>query len=451
MSSAGGMTLTRRNIFAQSWPIMLANAAAPVVGLVDTFVIGRFATTTALAGIGLGAVIYAIAYWGFGFLRMSTAGLAAQSDGAQDEGSVQAHLVRAVPLGLCIGGLVFITQIPLLAGAFQVFTGTPEIESAAATYIGARLWGLPATLASIALMGWFVGISRSGLALKMQIVLNAVNIILSPLFVIQFGWGLWGVGIASAIAEWCGLAAGLWLAYSAIKIRGGFQRKALSKDTLLDPSALKKLGITNSNIFIRTLCLTVGFSFFGNAAAAQGVIFLAGYHILMQFITMVALVLDAFAHTAEAVTGAAYGAKNRERFDKAVRLTSEFSAVFAVFIGALIYFGGPYFIAMLSNDPEVIASATRYLPYCALAPIVGFAAWQLDGIFIGTTRTREMRNAGLAALALYIASHYLITPSLGKDGIWIAFLIYYISRAITLAFYYPNIRQQMEQPDGYKN
>jgi len=190
----------------------------------------------------------------------------------------------------------------------------------------------------------------------MQIVLNAVNIILSPLFVISFGWGLWGVGIASAIAEWCGLAAGLWLAYSAIKIRGGVRREALSKKALLDPSALKKLGITNSNIFIRTMCLTFGFSFFGNAAAAQGVIFLAGYHILMQFITMVALVLDAFAHTAEAVTGAAFGAKNRARFDKAVKLTTEFSAFFAVLIGVMIYFGGPYFIAMLTQDPDVIAS-----------------------------------------------------------------------------------------------
>lgn len=449
MSSAGGIALTRKNIFMQSWPIMLANAAAPIVGLVDTFVIGRFSTTTALAGIGLGAVIYAIAYWGFGFLRMSTAGLAAQSDGAQDEGGVQAHLIRAVPLGLLIGLLLFLTQIPWLAGAFKVFTGTPEVEAAAATYIGARLWGLPATLASIALMGWFVGISRSGLALKMQIVLNAVNILLSPLFVVSLGWGLWGVGIASAIAEWCGLAAGLWLAYSAIKRRGGFRREALSKDALLDPSALKKLGITNSNIFIRTMSLTIGFSFFGNAAAAQGVIFLAGYHILMQFITMVALVLDAFAHTAEAVTGAAYGAKNRDRFDKAVRLTTEYSALFAVLIGLLIYFGGQYVIAILTQDPAVIASATRYLPYCALAPILGFAAWQFDGVFIGTTKTREMRNAGIAALAIYITAHYLLTPRLGKDGIWIAFLIYYISRAVTLAFYYPDIRKQMGAPNGY--
>jgi len=449
MSSAGGIALTRRNIFSQSWPIMLANAAAPIVGLVDTFVIGRHSTTTALAGIGLGAVIYGIAYWGFGFLRMSTAGLAAQSDGAKDEGAVQAHVVRAVPLGLLIGLMIFAAQIPLITGAFQIFTGTPDVETSAGTYIGARLWGLPATLASIALMGWFVGISRSGLALKMQIILNIVNIILSPLFVINFGWGLWGVGIASAIAEWCGLGAGLWLAYSAIKKRGGFKREALSKKALLNPSDLKKLGVTNSNIFIRTMCLTIAFSFFGNAAAAQGVIFLAGYHILMQFITMVALVLDAFAHTAEAVAGAAYGARNRARFDKAVRLTTEFSLFFAVLIALIIFFSGPYFIAFLTKDPAVIKSALTYLPYCALAPIAGFAAWQLDGIFIGTTKTREMRNAAIIAAAFYIAAHYAITPRFDKDGIWIAFLLYYIARAVSLAFYYPNIRQQMEQSHGY--
>jgi len=443
------MALTRSNVFAQSWPIMLANAAAPLVGLVDTFVIGRYATTTALAGIGLGAVIYAIAYWGFGFLRMSTAGLAAQSDGANDQGAVQAHLARAVPLGLLIGLLIFLAQIPLLAGAFKIFTGTPPVETAAATYIGARLWGLPATLASIALMGWFVGISRAKLALQMQIVLNAVNIILSPIFVISFGWGLWGVGIASAMAEWCGLAAGLWLALNEIKRRGGFQKTALAKASLLDASALKKLGITNTNIFIRTLALTLGFSFFGNAAASQGVIFLAGYHILMQFITMIALVLDAFAHTAEAVTGAAYGAKDRERFDKAVRMTTEFSCLFAILISLLIFFGGPYFIPLLTKDPAVIESARTYLPYCALTPIIGFAAWQLDGIFIGTTKTREMRNAGLAAVAIYIGIHYLLEPKFSEHGIWIAFLIYYIARAVTLGFYYPAIRKDMGDTHGY--
>lgn len=440
---AASTALTRRAVFAQSWPIMLANALAPVVGLVDTFVIGRFVGTQALAGIGLGAVIYGIAYWGFGFLRMSTAGLAAQSDGAKDEGAVQAHLARAVPLGVVIGLSVFVLQTVLLAAAFQIFSADALIESEAKTYIQARLWGLPATLGSIALMGWFVGISRSGRALSMQIVLNIVNIILSPLFVIALGWGLYGVGIASAIAEWFGLAAGLWLARAEIMKRGGLRKEALTKDSLFDARELLKLGVSNTNIFIRTITMTIGFSFFGNAAAAQGVIFLAGYHLLMQIITIVALVLDAFAHTAEAVTGAAYGAKDKRRFDRAVRLTTEFSCIFAVLISALIFLGGPYFIPFMTRDPQVIESALSYLPYCALTPLMGFAAWQLDGIFIGTNKTRQMRNAGIASVALYITAHYLLTPHFGPAGIWMAFLVYYVMRAVTLGLYYPAVTKEM--------
>ena len=208
-----------------------------------------YSSTAALAGIGLGAVIYAIVYWGFGFLRMSTAGLAAQSDGAGDELALQAHILRAVPLGLAIGALFILTQALLLPLAFQIYTASEAIERAAATYISARLWGLPATLGSIALMGWFIGISRTGLALKMQIVLNAVNILLSPLFVIGFGWGLYGVGIASAIAEWAGLAAGLVLAGAEIKRRGGLRPDAKSRERLLNPNAVSYTHLTLPTIY----------------------------------------------------------------------------------------------------------------------------------------------------------------------------------------------------------
>ncbi|MEP1231692.1 MAG: MATE family efflux transporter [Litorimonas sp.] len=435
--------LTRRAVFTQSWPIMLANGAAPIVGLVDTLMVGRFVGTSALAGIGLGAVIYGIVYWGFGFLRMSTAGLAAQSDGAGAEGDVQAHILRAIPIGLVIGICVLATQFWLLPQAFKIYTAAPEIEHSARTYISARLWGLPATLGTIALMGWFVGISRAGLALWLQIVLNIVNIILSPIFVIGLGAGLYGVGLASAMAEWAGFAAGIVLALREIKRRGGFRPKAFTREALLDKTALSKLGVANGNIFVRTLSLTLGFNFFGNAAASEGETFLAGYHILMQMVTMAALVLDGFAHTAEAVTGAAYGAKNKRRFDTAVRLTSEFSVGFALICGGLIYFGGPYLIMALTKDPAVQHSALSYLPYCALAPIAGFAAYQMDGIFIGTTRTAAMRNAAIAAVIIYIGVHYLITPHLGAKGIWIAFLIYYIARAMTLGIAYPKITQHL--------
>ena len=198
------------------------------------------------------------------------------------------------------------------------------------------------------------------------------------------------------------------------------------------------------------MALTVGFSFFGNAAAGQGETFLAGNHILMQFITITALVLDAFAHTAEAVTGAAYGAKDKARFGRAVRLTTEFSALFAAVCGALIYFGGPYLIAFLSKDPAVQESAGTFLIYCALAPILGFAAWELDGIFIGTTRSKEMRNAGVLAVALYLITHYALLrafPDLAAGHIiWTAFILWYIARAATLAVYYPKVVRGMERP-----
>lgn len=436
-------TLNARAVFNQSWPIMLANAAAPIVGLVDTFVIGRFVGTQALAGIGLGAVIYGIVYWGFGFLRMSTAGLAAQDDGANNVAGVQGHILRAVPLGLLIGTLVFAAQMLLLPAAFAVFTAAPALEGEAATYIQARLWGLPATLGTIALMGWFVGISRAGLALWLQLVLNAVNIVLSPLFVIWLGAGLYGVGIASAVAEWAGFAVGLWLMRREFVRRGGLQPGVVTRANLLNPAQLKRLGIANSNIFIRTLTLTLGFNFFGNAAASEGSLFMAANHIHMQLITMSALVLDAFAHTAEAVTGAAYGAKDRKRFDRAVALTTRFSAAFAVMIGALIWFAGPFLIDGLTVDPAVRNMARTYLPYAALAPVIGFLAYQFDGIFIGTTRTAEMRNAGIAAVILYIAAHFVLTPAFGATGIWLAFLVYYAARAVTLAVYFPRILRHL--------
>ena len=437
--------LSPRAVFAQSWPVMLANAAGPIVGFVDTLIIGRYVGTSALAGIGLGAVIYGIVYWGFGFLRMSTAGLAAQSDGQNDETAVQAHAFRAVPIGVLIGALVLLFQIPLLAGAFQIYTADAGIEQNAALYISARMWGLPAALGTIALMGWFVGISRSQRALQAAIVLNLVNIILSPIFVITLGWGLWGVGIGSAIAEWCGLGAAIYFAWREIKSRGGLRPGALSRPVLFNPNDIKRLGISNGNIFIRTLTLTFGFNFFGNAAAGQGEVFLAGNHILLQFITLTALVLDGFAHTAEAAVGKAFGARQREPFDRAVKLTSYFSFGFALFFGALILWGGPYLIAALSKDPAVIASAKTYLPYCAMVPIVGFAAFQLDGIFIGSTQTRQMRDAGIIAVLIYLALHFTLmyfwegTPLSGR-AIWLAFLGYYIARAMTLLWFYPKIR-----------
>ena len=442
MEAGVPQALTRRWVWRQSWPIALANALGPVVGFVDTVVIGRFVGTLSLAGIGLGAAIYGIVYWGFGFLRMSTAGLAAQSDGAGDEAGVQAHILRAVPLGLAIGLAVFALQALLLPLILGIYTADAAIEESALTYIRARLWGLPATLGTIALMGWFVGLGQADSAFRLQLALNAVNAGLSVAFVVGLGWGLWGVGIASAIAEWCGLAVGLWLAVRLVARRGG--RRAVPLAVLLDRAQLRSLTGTNANIFIRTAALVVGFNYFANAAAKEGAVFLAGNHILLQFVTIIALVLDAYAHTAEAAVGAAFGARDRARFDRAVRLTAGFSAVSAVVLGAAVLLLGPLLIDLMTTAPDARASAKAYLPFCAAVPVLGFAAYHLDGIFIGATQTRAMRDAGLLALGVYLAADYLMS-FLGAAGIWLAFLTYYVARAVTLGAYYPGLRKRLNE------
>lgn len=439
-----GTILTRRQVFAQSWPIILANAAIGLTGLVDTFVIGRFSTTSALAGMGLGAAIYATIYWGFGFLRMTTAGLSAQAEGAEDENAVQLHLYRAVPLGMALGFVILVLQILLIPLALYVFTADPSIETSAAIYVKARLWGLPAYLGLIAIMGWFIGLGRARHALAMQIVLNGVNILLSFLFVGGLSLGLQGVAWATAIAEWLGLACGIMLAVNVLTKRGGVRRALWRAQSLLDAAELGRLGRANGNIFIRTAALTLGFSFFSNAAAGQGETFLAAHHIHLQFITLSAFILDGFANTAEAAVGAAYGARSRDRFSRAVRLTSEFAFIFGFICAAVIFLAGYLGVSLITKDAAVLDTALKYLPYCALAPLLGAAAFQLDGVFIGTTRTREMRNAGIAALGIYLIAHFALPVLSGGETsghtIWTAFLIYYLARAATLLYYYPRVR-----------
>ncbi|MBL4853331.1 MAG: MATE family efflux transporter [Robiginitomaculum sp.] len=435
--------LTRKIVLIGALPIMLANAGAPLVGFVDTWVVGNFEGREALAGIGLGAVIFGIFYWGFGFLRMSTAGLSAQADGADDQHSVQAHLFRAVPMGFAIGMVILLLQGFLIHGIMQFFPAESAVADGARDYLHARIWGLPAILSSIALMGWFIGLARPGRALQMQIVLNLINAPLSLLFVVKFGWGLSGVGYASAIAEWCGLLAGLMLALGEIKSRGGFDKLATRLMVLLDVEALKKLATANGNIFVRTVALTLGFTFFARAATEQGTTFLAAHTVLMQFITMIALVLDSFANVAEARVGSAYGAGDKRRFNRAVRLTSEFSFIFALLCGLLVYILGPWVIDQLTTDVAVRATARLYLPYCALTPILGFAAWQLDGIFIGITRTAAMRNAGVVAVLIYLLAHYTLEPKFGGAGVWSAFLIYYVARAVTMLPAWPSIKRDL--------
>jgi len=425
--------LTRSRALALAWPIMLAQVAMATTGIVDTAVMGRYGTAVELAAVGLAAVVFNFLYWGFGFLRMATTGLTAQADGAGDGLEVNAILMRALMLGAGLGVLLVIT-FPLTSRiALALFQAESAVETEASGYFWARIWGAPAILMGYAISGWLIGTGRTRALLAMQIVLNGVNVGLDYAFVAIWDWGATGIGAGTAIAEWAALGFGLILV-----------RKGLDPGPrLLDRAKLLALFNANRDIMIRTLALLFTFAWFVNSGARQGTAALAGNQVLLQFIAVSAFVLDAFAFVAEKEAGAAYGARDRARLRRAMRVTSEIALTCGAAFSLIFWFGGGAVIEAFIADPAARDAALAYLPWCAAVPLIGVAAWQLDGLFLGTTQGEAVRNAGVVAMIAYLASDLLLAPSFANAGVWTAFLLSYAYRAGALALYWPRLMGQM--------
>ena len=428
--------LTRASIFAQAWPIMLGQAAIPLVGLVDATVIGRTGNAAALAGVALGATIIGLVFWSFGFLRMGMTGLTAQADGAGDRSEVEALLLRALLIGAGIGLALVVLQYPIRQLAFVLLAGGEDVTAEASAYVGARFFGAPAALCIFAINGWLLGLGRTRAALALQVVMNGANIALDLLFVWGLSMGAMGVGLGTACAEWIALVTGLIVAG---RVAGGgmialIRRTAWS--IVIDKAALARLFAVNRDIMIRTLALLMMFTWFANAGARLGAEALAANHVLLQFINVAAFVLDAFAFTAESRVGNAIGTRSRADFLRAIRLTGEFSLAAGLVLAALFLAAGSPAIGFIATDPQVRAEAMRFLPFAAAVPVLGMPSWLLDGIFIGATSGRALRNAALAATLLYLALDYALRP-LGNMGVWIAISASYPLRAGFLALYLP--------------
>lgn len=428
--------LTRKSLLVRALPIMGANIATPLVGVVDITVIGNSGDATALAAVALGTVVFNSLFWSLGFLRMGSTALAAQADGDGQPGESSAVLWRALGVGGLLGLIIVVFQQPIRDAGLWMFSGDGAVETQTAAYIEARVWSAPAALAGFGLYGWLIGMGLTGRALILQIILNLLNIAFSCLFVLQFNWGVSGVAAASALAQWLHLVAGLVLVVPVL-------RKSLNPPfaQIIKRNAIIRLLSVNRDIFLRTLALLAGFYWFNEASVRLGADILAGNAILLQFIMVCAFFLDAFAHITEAETGRAAGAKDWPRLMRAFRLTSELAAVFAVLLGVLIALAGTVFIEFTAKDPEVRAAATAALLWCALAPIAGWPSFQLDGLMIGTTRGALMRNAMVASLVLYLIADFVLRPAYGLDGLWAAFVFYYVARAGTLALGLPGLKR----------
>lgn len=428
--------LTRRALLVRAIPIMGANLAAPLVGLADLAVIGNTGDTNAIAAVALGTLVFNAFYWSLGFLRMGATALTAQADGAGAPGEVAAVFWRGVAVGVGLGILMLVAQFPLREAAFAAFSGAADVEAAGRDYVDARIWGAPAALAGFAIYGWLIGLGLTGRALILQIALNLANIVLSLWFVLGLDWGVAGVGGASALAQWLHLGLAAVLLAPVLRRRGQPRRTQL-----LDRAAAVRLFQVNRDIFLRTLALLGGFYWFNEASLREGPDVLAGAAILLQFISITAFFLDAFAHVAEAETGRAAGARNWPALTRAFRLTSELAAGAAVALGLSIFLFGDAFISWMTTDEATRAAASAALIWCALVPVLGWPSWQLDGLMIGTTRGALMRNAMIASLLIYLALDFTLRPLFGVDGLWAAFLLYYVARALTLAVGWPGLKR----------
>lgn len=416
-------------------PMILSNATVPLVGIADTAVIGQLGDPSLIGGVALGSAIFAMLFWAFGFLRMGTTGLTAQAAGAGDAAAIAANLYRPLVIAAAAGALLYLLHVPTILFTIRLSGGSAEVQTATAAYLGVRILSAPATLANFTLMGWLIGLARANLALVLQLFLNALNIALAIILVLIARKGIEGAALAAVLAEYAAVAAGLGLAAWLLRGTRGMRIR------IFEGRAFRRLIAVNADIMIRTVCLMFALTFFAAQGARLGDTALAANSVLRGISDLSAYVLDGFAFAAEALVGQAAGSRSLRRFRQAVLLSSLWAGVLAVALAAAFWAGGLLLIRLMTSAPSVREAAYAFLPWAALTPIAGVACFQLDGIFIGATRTADMRNMMILSLAAFFAAWALLMPAFGNHGLWASLMMFYVARALTLGARYPALER----------
>ncbi len=408
--------------------MILAGLTTPLLGLVDTAVVGHLDGPEYLAGVALGSLIFSFLFWGLGFLRMGTGGLAAQAFGAGDAFELRVLLARAVLLALFLGLILWLLRDLIAALAFPFFDSEAEVLAQARLYYEVRIWGAPFVLVSYVYLGWLLGIQAPRAVLLLSLVTNAVNILLDLLLVVVWQWGVAGVAWASVWAEATGALLALWLGRRLLPAVG---EPWLAR--LRDWRPLLRLLAVNQDLFLRTLLLIASFAFFTVQGAALGEGILAANALLFNFVTFMAYALDGFAHAAQALVGRYLGAGERTRMNEAVRAAGIWSAWLALAFAVVYFLAGETLVALLTDIDSVRTTAAQYLPWLMLAPLVAFWCYWLDGVFLGAMLSRQMRNTMVLAVAVYLAAWWL-SRELGNHGLWLSLMVFFAARGLTMAW-----------------
>ena len=433
--------ITHRRVLTIAIPIVISNATVPILGAVDTGVIGQLGAAAPIGAVGIGAIILGALYWIFGFLRMGTVGLTSQALGAGDKREVAALFFRATGIGVLAGLGFILFQAPMFAGAFWVSPASAEVEALARDYMSIRVWSAPAAIAIYGLSGWLIAQERTGAVLMIQLLMNLSNILLDLWFVLGLGLGVEGVAVATLIAEWSGLVLGLYLCRSVLN---GLAWPMWQQ--IFDRLRLIRMAQVNLDILIRSVLLQAGFVSFLFFGADLGDVTLAANQVLLQFVYMASYAMDGFVFAAESLVGQAMGARAVAQLRRGASVTAIWAFGSAVFMAAIFWALGPVVIDVMAKDASVQEAARMYLPHMALAPLLGALAWMLDGVFIGATRTRDMRNMMIVSFLGYCVLVALLLPGLGNHGLWLAMNGFFILRGMSLALRYPALERAAACP-----
>ncbi|GHF15731.1 MATE family efflux transporter [Kordiimonas sediminis] len=425
-------------IWAIAGPAIIANSSAPLVGLVDTWVIGHLPDASHLAAVGTGATIFSFVFWMFGFLRMGTTGAIAQAHGAKDTRLISHHLIRSFALALCLGIGCILLQYGIFAFAVFALAPPESVMSALSAYFDIRILAAPATLLIYVLNGYLIGIARARASLVLQLVLNITNGLLNLFFVLAMGMGVAGIALGTVIAEY--LAVGLGFLFIARYHGFSLLADAWRSKGIFVFKKMQALLSVNMWLFLRTLVLLTCMSLITRLAAGLGEVALAASHIMNVFMMLMSLGLDGFAYAAEALSGAAYGAKNRALFHFWSVRTSVWAVLTSLAYGVIFWVFGADIVEQLTSLPAVQASMSTLIPLLSVMPIIAVACYQFDGIFIGATRARPMFITMLAAMGVFALSTALLYAPYGLVGIWGGFAVFLIARGVGLWLYYPGLK-----------
>lgn len=436
MAAETSMQITHRRVLKIAIPIVISNATVPILGAVDTGVVGQLGEAAPIGAVGIGAIIISSLYWFFGFLRMGTTGLTGQALGAGHMEEVTALLTRAILIGAAGGLAILSLQVPLFWAAFQVSPASAEVEGLARDYMAIRVWSAPAAIAIFGITGWLIAQERTRAVLVLQLWMNGLNIGLDLWFVLGLGWGVNGVAFATFLAELSGLALALWLC------RDTFSTPAWRDwARVFDKVRLRRMMLVNVDILIRSLMLMGIFVSFLFLGSDFGDVTLAANQILLQFIEITAYALDGFAFAAEALVGQAVGKASVIRLRRSIWVASVWALLGTLLLSLAFLFWGGSIVDLMATSTEVRAEARNYLNYMLLVPVLGVASWMLDGVFIGATRTADMRNMSILSTGAFVIAVSVLVPIYGNHGLWIAFLFSFVARAVTLGARYPALER----------